>query len=252
LPSRDSLRPRRGSPFTYLWLSSTVALFGDQVAQLCLPLIAAVTLQASPVEMGLLRAAPFLPEVGLGLIAGAWADRLPRRQVMVVADWSRVPLLLCVPLAWLLGGLSVPLLFLVAMGTGVFASFFEAAATAILPTLVEPERLPAANGRLQLSASLAQLMGPLLAGGLVGIVTAPLAMVVPALALVASGTLLTNLPKHAPPARTDRHLLAEVREGVAALTTDPVLRLLALAWGLFLVTGNAVQSLYVLYITSWA
>ncbi len=79
--------------FIKLWLGQTVSLFGSAVTNLALPLTAALTLQATPVQMGLLKAAQFAPFLLIGLMAGVWVDRRRRRPILIVTDLGRALLL---------------------------------------------------------------------------------------------------------------------------------------------------------------
>ena len=111
--------------FLKLWTGQTISQFGSQVTQLALPLVAAVTLRATPRQMGLLGAAEFAPFLLLGLFAGVWADRLPRRPLLIAADLARAALLLGIPLAAAIGALRIELVYAIALLTGVGTVFFE-------------------------------------------------------------------------------------------------------------------------------
>src|SRR4051812_15835806 len=76
----------QNADFVKLWVGTTVSLIGSQVTGLALPLTAALTLAATPLQMGLLGAVEMLPWALIGLPAGAWVDRLPRRPILIVAD----------------------------------------------------------------------------------------------------------------------------------------------------------------------
>src|SRR3990170_3258219 len=92
----------RHADFRRFWAAETVSQFGSQVTLLALPLMAAITLDASPFEMGLLTAMGTLPFLLVGLFVGVWVDRMRRRPIMVVADVGRAAVLLIIPVvAWL-------------------------------------------------------------------------------------------------------------------------------------------------------
>ena len=90
--------------FAKLWAALSVSLMGSQITTLALPLLAALTLRASALEMGVLAAAGQLPFLLFSLPAGAWVDRLPRRPVLIATDVASALLLLSVPLAVPFGG----------------------------------------------------------------------------------------------------------------------------------------------------
>jgi len=111
--------------FRRLWLGRTVAAAGFHVGVLALQLTAAVSLSASPFEMGLLVAAQSAPALGLSLMAGVWVDRFRRRRLLVGADLGRAALLLTIPIAWLGGWLTLAHLLVVALGVGTLTTLVE-------------------------------------------------------------------------------------------------------------------------------
>src|SRR5215208_6385182 len=89
----------RHPDFLILWAAQTLAVLSANVTNLAVPLIAALTLHASPYEMGLLSTMATLPNIMIGLFAGLWADRAQRRPIMIAADLIRALLLCSIPLA---------------------------------------------------------------------------------------------------------------------------------------------------------
>src|SRR5581483_7229275 len=87
----------RHPDFRKLWIGQTISLFGSQVTLLALPLTATLTLHATAFEMGILGMVQYLPFLLIGLFAGVWIDRLPRRPVLIIADLGRALLLACIP-----------------------------------------------------------------------------------------------------------------------------------------------------------
>ena len=75
--------------FMNLWGAETVSQFGSQITPVAIPLLAALTLNATPFQMGLLATAGGLPVLLFGFIAGAWVDRLRRKPIMMAADIGR-------------------------------------------------------------------------------------------------------------------------------------------------------------------
>ena len=218
--------------FLKLWIGETVSLLGSQVTFLAVPLTAAMTLNATPLQMGTLGTMQYLPWLLVGLLAGVWVDRLRRRKVMVAADLGRTVLLGLIPLAAVAGILRMEHLYIVGFLVGIMNVFFDVAYAAYLPTLVSRDRLVEANSKLQVSASIAEISGPGLAGGLVQLVTAPLAIAVDALSFLVSALSLTWIGTPEPkPAPTDdsRNILAEIRGGLWLVFSNPILRAFALA-----------------------
>jgi hypothetical protein len=238
--------------FLKLWVGGFVSTLGFHVSILAMQLTAAAVLSASPVEMGLLGAAQFVPRLALGLVAGVWVDRLRRRLLMIVADLGRAALLASVPIAYMLGSLGIIQLYVVALGVGAFSVFFGVASQAYLPGLVGRAGIVEANARMSAGEAVAQIAGPNLAGVLVQVLTAPISIAVDAASYLVSAVTIAWIrrpePAVAPPSER-RHLLVEIREGLSVVAGHPVLRPLvvaALNVGLF--TGGVRGALIVLYL----
>ena len=215
--------------FRQLWAGQTVSLLGMQVSALALPVTAAVALEASANDMGLLRAAEFAPYLFLGLFAGVWADRKRRRPVLIATDVGRAALLATVPAAALLGALRLEYLYLIALLVGALGVFSDVAGQAFLPSLVGRKSLAEANGRLEVSRALAAILGPALAGPLMAWLTAPVAVAATSLSFLASAACVVAIRRSEPAALlpADRRGWAELREGLDAIVGHPILRALA-------------------------
>jgi MFS family permease len=150
--------------FRLLWTGETTSMLGSMVAGTALPLVAVVTLQASTFEVALLTAVAWLPWLLVGLPAGAWVDRLPKRPVMLACNTVSMVVFGSVPVAAALGGLAMPYLLAAALLGGVAKVFFTLAYRAYLPALVGRDDLLEANSKLQGSESATQVGGPGLAG----------------------------------------------------------------------------------------
>jgi MFS family permease len=243
----------RHPDFVKLWSGQTISRFGSEISQLAIPLTAALVLGASPAQMGLLGAFEFAPFLLLSLFAGVWVDRVHRRPVLIVADIGRAILLGSIPAAALAGVLRIEQLYVVGVFTGTLTVFFDVAYQAYLPVLVSREHLVEGNSKLEVSRSVAQIAGPGVAGGLVQLVTAPIAVVVDAISFVASVIflLLIRAPEPAPvrQAGADGSVWSELREGLAVVIGNPLLRSIAGCTATSNLFGNAVQAIYVLYVT---
>jgi len=150
--------------FRLLWTGETTSMLGSMVASTALPLVAVVTLQASTFQVALLTAVAWLPWLVVGLPAGAWVDRLPKRPVMLVCNTVSMAVFGSVPLAAVFGVLSMPYLLAAALLGGVAKVFFTLAYRAYLPALVGQDDLLEANAKLDGSESATQVAGPGLAG----------------------------------------------------------------------------------------
>jgi len=194
----------RERDFRRLWLAQTVSQVGTQVTNLALPLVAILVLNASAFEVALLGAIEFLPFVFFTLPAGAWVDRLPKRRVLITADLGRAAILALVPIGYVTGVLAMWQLYVIGFSAGILTVFFEVAYQSILPELVDRERLAEGNSRLEISRSAAQILGPGLGGFLVGVITAPMAILADALSYLGSAGFLFGIrapTRDASPAR---------------------------------------------------
>ena len=158
--------------FMNLWGAETIAQLGAQVTPVAIPLLAALTLNATPFQMGILTAASGVPVLLIGLIAGAWVDRLRRKPIMMAMDIGRTLVLVAIPIAAWLGMLNIPLLAAVSFLVGAQSVVFNAAYVSILPSLVQRSECSDANGKLYSSMSVAQVAGPAAAGSLLALISA--------------------------------------------------------------------------------
>lgn len=189
-----STAPRRSlfrhPNYLKLWSAATISLFGTQLSQIAIPFIAAVVLHASPGEVGLLTTIEFLPFLLFTLPAGVWVDRFPKKRILVIGDLGRALMLLSIPVAAVLGGLTMWQLYIVGFVNGVMTVFFDVADQSYLPTILERDELVEGNSKLQISQSSAQILGQPLGGGIVALVGAPVAILVDAISYVGSAGLI--------------------------------------------------------------
>jgi MFS family permease len=252
--SRPRARPGglwRDAGFRNLWGAHAVSLLGSQVTALALPLTAALALDATPAQMGLLGAAGAAPALLLGLLAGVWVDRRRRRPIMIAADLGRAALLLLIPAAALLGALRIELLYAVALLSGTLTLLFEVAYRAFVPALLSRERLVDANSKLELGRSAAEVGGPGLAGGLIGLAGAPLAIAADAVSFLISALLLARLraPEPDPAPREHASIRPEIGEGLRTVAGSSPLRALAGAAGVTVLFSSLMEAVFVLYLT---
>ena len=239
--------------FLEFWTAETVSGFGSQATIVALPLLAALTLNASPLEMGMLSAASTAPFLLIGLFVGVWVDRVRRAPLLIASDLARAALLAVIPVAWATGWLSMGLLYAAALGAGVLTVVFEVASLSLLPALVGRESLVEGNGKLEASRSLAQIGGPGLAGWLVGLLGAPLVVLLDAVSYLVSAAFLVRLdaPEETPVASSEGPLriLRDVGEGLRAVFAHRLLRPLVLCSATVNLFGFVFLSVYVLYLT---
>lgn len=235
--------------FVKLWGGETVSLMGSQVTDLALPLVAIVTLHAGAFQVGLLNVARYVPFVVLSLLAGVWFDRHRRRPTLIAANLGRAGLIALVPLAALLGWLSMPLLYAVGLGTGVLTVLFDVGILSYVPGLVERRQLAEANSKIATSYSLAGICGPGLGGFLVGVLTAPIALAVDAVSYLVSAVALGRIrrPEAAPEPVAARSVAADIAEGLRTVVGNRILRHLATQSAAFNLFVNVVITVFLVY-----
>jgi MFS family permease len=233
----------RNGAFVRVWGAATISVFGSYVTHMALPFLAILVLKAGPIEVAVLRSMELLAALIVGLVAGAWVDRLRRRPVMIWADLGRAVLLGSIPLGALGGWLSLAQVFAVAASAAVLTTFFDVADRAYLPSIMPRSDLVPANGALAATTSAVEFAAFGAAGFLVNLLTAPFAILLDACSFVVSAVLLGSIrrPEPPPPPAADRDpVLDEIREGLRLVAQDPVLRGLvggtmglAAMWGVF-------------------
>src|SRR5262245_36064438 len=180
-------------PFRWLWTGSAVSMFGSEIAELALPLLALLTLSAGASQLAALRAAQFLPFLLATLPIGLLVDRRRRRPLMIGADVGRFALVAQIPLGLWLGFARMELLYAVVFAAGILTVLYQVADFAFLPSAVEVDRLPDANAKIVATQSAAEISGRGLGGLLVQALTAPAAVAVNALTYLLSAISLSRI-----------------------------------------------------------
>ena len=252
-PTRRTLW--RHSDFLKLWSAQTVTQFGDEITQLALPLVAILTLGATPLQIGLLGTFQFLPFILLTIPAGVWVDRMRRRPILIGADIGRALLLVSIPIAFVGGWLSMVQLYVVGFLVGCLEVFFDVAYQSFLPSVVERDQLQEGNAKLELSTSASAVIGPGVAGFLVQLVTAPFAILFDALSYAGSVVLLLfirrpetiEVPEHEADGRRPS-MVTEAKEGLRYVLGHRYLRNIAACTGTLNLFGNIGGIVLLLYI----
>ncbi len=224
----------RHPDFARLWAAETVSQLGTQVSALAIPFVAIEILRASTFEVALLNVVDFLPFLLIGLPAGVWVDRLRRRPVMIAGDLGRAAALATIPVAYLAGVLTVVQLYAVGFVVGILTVFFDIAYQSYLPSVVARDQLQEGNAKLEISRAGAQVVGPGLAGILIGVLRAPIAVALDALSFLGSALFLflirrPELPPrpHDPEGGSRPGMRREIAEGLRYVVGHPYLRSIA-------------------------
>ncbi|MFJ8780867.1 MULTISPECIES: MFS transporter [unclassified Streptomyces] len=236
----------RHADFRRLWLGETVSQFGTTVSQLALPLVAILALHASTWQVGVLAACETAAFVAVGLPTGAWVERMRFRRVLIINDLVRAALLAWVPVAQLLGVLTIEQLYVIALATGVSTVFFDVAYQSYLPQLIDRELLVEGNAKLQASESLSQIAGPGLGGVLIQALTAPYAVLVDAVSFLWSAACVTRIEVRPPrPERSpDPNLLREIRDGLRFVLGNRILRAIAMCTSTTNLFGSVISAVF--------
>jgi MFS family permease len=230
-PARRAPAPKvpslwRDRNFLTFWSGQAFSQFGSQIQELAIPVLAVLLLNASELQVGVLNAAGVAAFLVVGLPAGAWIDRMRKRRVMIWADAVRAVALAALPLLWWLGALHMWHLYAVALVVGVATVFFDVSYQSLIPSLVRPRQIAEANGKLQATYEVANIAGPGIGGWLIGILTAPLAILATVgTYLVSFVALLLTRDDEQPRAADDRApILHEIWEGLRFVFTERLLR----------------------------
>ncbi|HET8958204.1 MAG TPA: MFS transporter [Microcella sp.] len=236
-------------PFRRFWAASTVSTFGQTALGVALPVLVVVELEADAVLVGVVNAAQFVPYAVLGLVAGVYVDRWPRRTTLIVASLGRALCLAVMPILWLAGSLTIASLVVLLVAFGAFSVFGFAASQSLLPQIVQPARLLRANAQLDQGEAAALTAGPSLAGLLVQWLGAPLAIVASVVTYLTDAVVIASLRVTEAPRQRGARLFPDMREGWRAAYGHPVLRPLFLSTHVWFVANAAsvtVLSLFAL------
>ena len=230
--------------YMLLWSGQIVSNVGTQVSTLAFPLLI-LALTNSPAQAGFAGALRALPYVIFSLPAGALIDRWDRKRVMILCDTGRALSMASIPVALVLGHLTILQLYLVSLVEGTLFVFFNIAEAACLPRVVPKEQLPAATAQNMATDGITVLLGPSLggalytAGRLLPFVADAVSYVVSVISLF---FIKAKFQKERVAAR--RNLWIEIREGLSWLWHQPLIRFIAILTG----GNNLINSGYVLII----
>jgi predicted MFS family arabinose efflux permease len=233
--------------FNRLAWSNLAAQSAEQVALAAAPIVAVLLLGAAEGETGLLQTALTLPFVLFAIPAGLLADRLSRRWLMAGAEALRALALLAI-LAALLGGLlSLPVLGLLGFIAVCGTVMYSVATPSLVPSLVPPSSLPAANARIELARTVAFASGPALGGLLVGWIGAGPAFGFAAALSIIAAILLANIVEPARKSIARRHPWQEIKEGAAFVFRHDLLRPVFVTQFIFNTAWFVILAIFVPY-----
>ncbi len=247
LASNDLLRD---ATYRRLWTSILISSFGGQITMLALPLTAAILLHATPSQMGILTAMELAPFVLLSLPSGVWLDRVRKLPVYVIGEGIIALVLSSVPVSWYFGWLSMPFMYGVAFAIGCVFVTAGTAAQIVLTQVVPRERLVEAHAKNALASSGAEVAGPGVAGALIKLVGAPLALLADAVLLLVSVLILRGLHVVENRVSTEEtHFWRDLKEGLRFVASQRLLVSLAVAVGLWQMCHHCAMVVQILFVT---
>jgi MFS family permease len=226
--------------FALLWTGESTSAVGSSITTVALPLAAVSTLHASSAMVSLLTAATWLPWLLIGLPAGVWIDRWPRRRTLMIADLASAIVLIIIPIAAWTHVLTMTMLLVAALLAGTAGIFFNIAFNAFLPHLVSAEDLLEGNSKLQTSASVAVVIGPGLGGLLAQAAGAVSGILIDSITFLVSAACLFGLrpePEPRPSAGDHPSMLRQLVESIRFIMRG---RLLQAMLGVAAVTNFAM------------
>jgi len=241
----------RHADFLKLWAGQTISQMGSVVTRTAVPLVALLVLGAGPWEMAFLLVSASLAVLLVGLVAGAWVDRLRRRPLLIWTDAARAVLLFSIPIAYVSGVLRMEQLYVVMFLEAALGSMFDAAYPAYVPTLIGLEHVVEGNSKLATSSSIAEIGGPGIAGALVQAVSAPFAILVDAVSFAVSAIslLLIRAPEPVRPERLSASpIRTEIIEGLQLVRRHRVLFPIAARSIIAHVAGSFYGVLYTIFL----
>jgi MFS family permease len=209
---RDRLGALQEPQFRLLWLGQTASRIGDSLVFVALP-FAVIQTGGGAAELGLVLAAFTLARAGFIVVGGVWADRLPRRLVMLACDAVRAIVNAFVAVALLTGSMEVWMFVVTSTLFGAAQAFFVPASSGLVPATITDARLQQANALLQLSQGVTNVFGPALSGVLVAATQPGWVFAADSASFVVSAALLARLRvrAHEPPPR--QRFLADLVDG---------------------------------------
>ena len=225
---------RHWPAFQRLWEAHAVSTFGDKLTLVALPL-AAYAETESALAVGIVASAEGATAILVGLPAGALADRLPYRRVLVLTDLGRMVILIALIASTIGAGGSIFALLAAAIGLGVVRVVHDAAHNAALPLVVANDDLLAANGRMQAVDAGMTAIGPVVAGALIALGGTALAFGTDAGTFAIAGALVSTLrplddappPLSAAAAGWFGRLRHDIADGLRHLWADRPMRRIA-------------------------
>ncbi|HWO18334.1 MAG TPA: MFS transporter [Kofleriaceae bacterium] len=236
--------------FLRLWAAQAVSAFGFRITRTGLPIIAVTTLDQPEVVVSVLMAIQIAPGLLVGLFAGGWIDRSRKRRILILSDLIRAVAIASLTLAWAVGALSVGHVLVTGAVVGAASALFQITDNTYLPSLIGRRQLGEGNAKLESTEAVAEITGPAVAGYLIRILGAPLAIVINAATYIWSAILLGRIRSTEPPSSepAELHRMGEdLRTGFREVFRHPVVRPIVLSHMVWSLSGGFFLALYTLF-----
>jgi len=234
-----------------LWAAQAISAFGSRISRTALPIVALLTVDARPDQIGILSALAVAPGLLVGLLLGGRIDRGAKKPLLVGCDLVRAGLLFTVPVAAWLDLLTMGQLYLVAAGVGAATTLFQIADNTWLPALIGRKRLTEGNAKLEATDAVAEIGGPGLGGILVDLLTAPFAILADAVSYLVSAAFLFRIRKPEPAVALPAvrpGLLGDLLGGFGACWRHPLVRPLLAAAAIEAFFGGFFYGIYMIFL----
>jgi MFS family permease len=254
----DESKPDRKPPrwrdrnFNLFWVGQTFDALGDAAATIIIPLLV-LEATGSVAQMGLVTGTMGVTSLVASLFSGLIVDRLDRRRLLIFCDFGRALIYFFIPLYWHFAGLTALPIYLATIVTGFLTTNFIVAYSTVVPNIVDKDHINNANGRLQSTAALAYVAGPMIAGFAASKFSASAAVNLVSLSYIASGGMMMLVrlrkreavaeakEKKASEAKSPR--LDELLAGMRFLIRHPLLRSVTLLFAAFIFVTDAAIDL---------
>lgn len=212
--------------FRRLLYSGSAESVGDDVLRSLLPIVAVSVLGVGALQVSILTALSLSAFLILGIPAGVWVDRMRKQRVLIGADLFRALVVASVPVAYLLGFLSIWQIFVVAALVSVADVFFNTARSTVMPMVVRPQQLSEGAARLLSADNTASVATPALSGVLLRFAAAPVVLLTSSLAYVVSALAMSRMQLEEPRSfnRSRTRFWASASEGLSFTIRHRLLR----------------------------
>jgi MFS family permease len=224
--------------FSLLLTGQAISIIGDAISMIALP-FAILAMGGSVGQVGLVLAARAVPNAIFLLIGGVWADRLPRRLVMLASDLVRGVTMVAIFIVLVSDNGAIWVLVALSAVYGIGEAFFRPALSGIIPQCVSTERLQEAYGLLATTPALGIAVGGAVGGALVALISPAGAIAFDAVSFGVSATCLALMrPQGQPSPWKNRTFVHDLREGWQAFSSR--------SWLVVVVIGEVLYALFVM------